>query len=113
VLDIVNQRDQINLNKLTQFMDDEDSAVRYWGAVGCLALGMKAKSAKEKLMALLKDAAPDVRIAAAEALGHLGYTKQALPAVSAMKNTKSSEKYVERVMEKTLTDLGLPYKPVQ
>jgi uncharacterized sulfatase len=52
---------------------DEDAAVRYWAALGFLMLGRDAvRSAHGDLTAALGDESPDVRIAAAEALGQYG-----------------------------------------
>jgi len=71
--------DRGSLERLMALFADEDSAVRYWGAVGCVRLGCDAAPAKEALIGLLDDEAPSVRIAAAEALCELGEEKQALP----------------------------------
>ncbi|PYK63404.1 MAG: hypothetical protein DME21_02985 [Verrucomicrobia bacterium] len=61
---------------------DNDSAVRYWAALGTLMRGEKGvQAAHEELAAALKDSSPYVRIAAAEALGRYGSAadqKQAL-----------------------------------
>lgn len=135
VVDVVNQRDAANLHRIQEYMNDPDSAVRYWGAVGCLALGQKAMMLKASLFKLLEDSAPDVRIVAAEALGHIGEEKKAIPvlkealahpnprvqlraanaidyldekarsALPAIKNV--TDKYVQRVMEKAYSDLGI------
>ena len=52
---------------------DTDSAVRYWSVLGLLMRGAEAvKAAHDDLVKALDDEAPDVRIAAAEALGHYG-----------------------------------------
>lgn len=61
------------LPQLKQAMADPDSAVRYWGALGILMRGKEAVSAaKTELTKALADAAPSVRIVAAEALGRFG-----------------------------------------
>jgi uncharacterized sulfatase len=50
-----------------------DSAVRYWGSLGILARGAPAVTAgADRLRQALADAAPMVRITAAEALGRFG-----------------------------------------
>jgi len=55
---------------LKQRFKDNDSAVRYWAALGMLMRGEKGvQAAHEELAASLKDSSPYVRIAAAEALG--------------------------------------------
>lgn len=76
--DIANQRDLNNIPKLKEMLNDKDSGVRYWGAVGCLALGEKAALTREVLANHLDDPSPDVRIAAAETLCMLGESKKAL-----------------------------------
>ena len=60
-------------------MKDEDSTVRYWGAVGCLVLGEKAAPVKEYLYDLLDDASPNVRLVAAETVCRLGHPDRGLP----------------------------------
>src|SRR5205814_3341100 len=53
-------------------LKDDDPAVRYWGATGCVVRGAKGKSAEETLLKALGDASPSVRVAAADALSRLG-----------------------------------------
>ncbi|WCJ58517.1 sulfatase-like hydrolase/transferase [Fontisphaera persica] len=61
------------LPALRQALRDQDSAVRYWGVMGILMRGAPAVTkAREDLNRALKDEAPCVRIAAAEALGKHG-----------------------------------------
>ena len=76
--DIANQRDPNNVSRLIDLLNDKDSAVRYWGAVGCLALGEGAAPAKKVLADRLDDPSPDVRVAAAETLCVLGQPGKAL-----------------------------------
>jgi len=66
---------------LTALLENEDAAVRYWAATGLLVLGPGAKSAEKPLQKALQDAAPNVRLAAAEALCQLGHGKDALPVI--------------------------------
>jgi uncharacterized sulfatase len=62
-----------HLSELKQALQDEDSAVRYWGAMGLLMRKQDGVSAaRELLRQALKDDSPNVRIAAAEALGRYG-----------------------------------------
>ncbi|MBI3280439.1 MAG: sulfatase-like hydrolase/transferase [Acidobacteria bacterium] len=68
--------------KLLQLLSDGDSAVRYWSAVGLTALGSGAKPAAEELRKALSDAAPAVRIAAAEALVVVGQAPEAIATLS-------------------------------
>lgn len=61
-----------NLDKLMEGISDEDPAVRYWVAYGCAILKKKAMSTESILLDLLNDPAPEVAIAASEALYWLG-----------------------------------------
>ncbi|MEM8955051.1 MAG: sulfatase-like hydrolase/transferase [Verrucomicrobiota bacterium] len=70
--DVALAKDPANLDTLVEFLDDEDSGVRYWGAVGCLLLGDDAKSAKNALHTRLDDDSHDTRIIAAWTLINLG-----------------------------------------
>ncbi len=76
--DIANSRDPGNLGLLLELLADEDSGLRFWGAVGCFALGREATGARETLQTRLQDDSPDVRVAAAESLCLLGDTEGAL-----------------------------------
>ena len=64
--------------RLAALLDDNDSGVRYWGAVGLSALGGVEKDALERA---LGDESPSVRIAAAEALLKSGDSKRAKKAI--------------------------------
>jgi len=81
--DLASRRDVRQLGALTELLRAEDSAVRWWGAVGLLALGTESAPAKAALLAALKDPSPDVRITAAETLAGLGALDQALPVLEA------------------------------
>jgi len=67
--------------KCVELLGDPDSAVRYWGAIGCLVLGDKAKPSEDRLVRALSDASPSVQVAAAQALAGLGRVDAALPAL--------------------------------
>ena len=61
------------LDKLQDALQDDDSAVRYWAAMGILMRGQGAVEAtRAKLHEALTDESPSVRIAAAGALGQYG-----------------------------------------
>jgi N-sulfoglucosamine sulfohydrolase len=66
------------LPDLITALDDPHPVIRYWAATGCVILQGQAGRAKAKLQARLKDEWPDVRIAAAEALGYHGEGDAAL-----------------------------------
>jgi arylsulfatase A-like enzyme len=81
-------REPAVLADLTAAMDDPHPVIRYWGALGCLVLQDRAAPAKAKLTALLEDDWGDIRVAAAEALGHLGETEAALDTLAAVLDSK-------------------------
>ena len=61
------------LPELMKALQDGDSAVRYWGALGILMRAEKGvKPAQDALRKALSDSSPSVRIIAAEALGRYG-----------------------------------------
>lgn len=68
-----------NFPELVSALDDEDSIVRYWAAIGIGNLSSVASSAKPKLISAIADEAPCVRIAAARALLKLESPELALP----------------------------------
>lgn len=78
---VASLRDVSKLDEIIGFLKDDNPTVRYWGANGCLILKSNAMPAKEALMETLNDEWPDVRIAAAEALCHLGAQNEATPAL--------------------------------
>ncbi|MDA2931157.1 sulfatase-like hydrolase/transferase, partial [Acidobacteria bacterium AH-259-O06] len=71
------------VSELQEAFRDEDSAVRYWAAMGILMRGKSAvDSAKSQLRRALSDTSPIVRVIAAQALGQYGSDadlKEALP----------------------------------
>ncbi|HID23136.1 MAG TPA: sulfatase, partial [Planctomycetaceae bacterium] len=68
VADLANQMSPTNLVPLAGLLKDNEPAVRYWAAVGLVALGPRAEPACDALQAAASDPAPNVRVAAAEAL---------------------------------------------
>jgi arylsulfatase A-like enzyme len=71
--DLATRRDAGDLKRLKELLRDDDSAVRYWGAIGILNRGDNAVSGShEELKAALKDESPYVRVAAGHALGKFG-----------------------------------------
>ncbi|HCC70919.1 MAG TPA: sulfatase [Bacteroidales bacterium] len=95
VADMAIKKDPGNLNSLIVKMSDPDPIIRYWAALGAVILRGKALDAREKLIDLIKDEYPEVRIAAAEALAYIG--EQEL-AVEVLKNElrfdENKDKYV-------------------
>ena len=80
---LANAADPANIPKLLALMKADDPAVRWWGAVGLVALGEKAAPATDALAKAIEDPAPNVRIAAADALCNLDRTDQAMPVLIA------------------------------
>ena len=66
-----------NYDLLLEYLQNENSSVRYWGATGLLLLEDKAKEAIPELIALLNDSSKDVVAVAAEALYKLGEIEMA------------------------------------
>jgi len=71
--------------KVLKAFGDEDSAVRYWGAMGLLMREADGVNAgRKELNKALGDEAPYVRIAAAEALGRYGTDEEAAKALAVL-----------------------------
>ena len=64
--------DPANMDKMLSYLNNQESAIRYWGATGLLILKEHALSAKENLKNALDDKSPSVVTVAAEALYNLG-----------------------------------------
>ena len=108
--DLANARDIANLPKLVELLQAADPAVRWWGAVGLVALGSKAAPAADAIAKATKDAAPNVRIAAAEALCHLGRHDEALPILVA--GLQHDSPYIRLRAMNVLDRLGEKARPV-
>ena len=67
-----------DFSPLEQALNDQDSVVRYWAAIGAGNMPDQAVAAQARLEELLGDEAPCVRNAAARALLKLGQTDLAL-----------------------------------
>ena len=79
--DAAAQRHPANLPKLMAWLDDPNECLRYWAALGCVMLRDKAAVAAEALAKRLDDASASVRVAAAEALVHVGRADKGLAAL--------------------------------
>ena len=73
---------QDKLTEMTECLDSNDAAVRYWGIVALAALGDKAEPAADALGAELADKRPNVRFAAAGVLCKLSRCDEALPVLA-------------------------------
>ena len=78
-----------SLGELQSMMKDKDSAIRYWGATGCIILGKDAAAAKSDLVRLCKDSCADVRSAASQALFMMGEVKTAASTLEAILSEKN------------------------
>ena len=78
--------------QLTALMEDDDSAVRYWGALGLLMRGSDTVNAQaDALRKTLADQSPYVRIVAAEALGRYGNEDDVAQALTVLKSAARPE----------------------
>lgn len=83
--DVASRHNPSDTPELITLMEDPDSAVRYWGTLGLLMRGAEAVSAHSAvLQKALMDDSPDVRIAAAQALGLYGDEAERAAALSTL-----------------------------
>ncbi|WP_439484183.1 sulfatase-like hydrolase/transferase [Cyclobacterium plantarum] len=75
---------------LAEMLDDEEAAIRYWGATGMLILGEDAGDAQEALRNALNDSSPNVKVVAAEAIYRLGFEEEGLQALYEVLETPNS-----------------------
>jgi N-sulfoglucosamine sulfohydrolase len=76
--DIATSRDPQHVNDLVAAANDPHPVIRYWAAVGFLVLRKSSSDAKTTVTRLLEDDSLDVRVAAAEAIAHLGDADKAV-----------------------------------
>ena len=79
--EIASEGDPDKVAEYKSFLNNDDSAIRYWGATGLLMIGERASEAKNDLLAVLNDESPNVVVVAAEALYHLGEKDMAIDAL--------------------------------
>ena len=70
--------DRNNLERLCELLQNDESIIRYWAAIGLLILKDDATSAIPQLKKVLDDPSPDVATVAAEALYYLGEKELAI-----------------------------------
>jgi arylsulfatase A-like enzyme len=101
---------------LTAALADADSAVRYWGVLGLSMRGADAvKGAHAELTNCLADASPDVRIAAAEALGRYGAPadlERVLPLLAQAADASKTDVLTAMAALNALTALGDKAAPI-
>ena len=61
-----------SLPDLMRGLADGEDSIRWWSAMGLAALGKESAPAREGLLRAAQDRSPEVRVAAAEALAHVG-----------------------------------------
>src|SRR5208283_2181261 len=104
------------LPDLKKALGDEDSAVRYWAALGILMRGKKGyEAAAAELGTALGDRSPLVRIVAAQALGQHGtddQLKRPLQLLVDLSNWEKNDVFVAMAALNALDALGDKAKPV-
>jgi uncharacterized sulfatase len=104
------------LAKLRDGLADDDSAVRYWAAMGLLMRGRRAaRRARQDLRTALQDESPTVRIIAARALGEYGNDadlKLALPVLEELAPPDKNGAYVSILDLNAIAALGEKATPL-
>jgi arylsulfatase A-like enzyme len=72
------------LPQLTDALASDDPVRRYWGAQGCIVLGVRAKPAEASLLKLLDDVHAANRISAAHALYQMGNREKTVAVLTAV-----------------------------
>ncbi len=85
-----------DVNALVRNLKSENSAIRYWGAVGMLIHRKNAASAVEELKTASNDETGSVATMAAETLFRMGLEKEALAAYLHIMNDRDSYNAVDR-----------------
>jgi arylsulfatase A-like enzyme len=111
VADTATRRDAANLGKLVEWMGDENECIRYWAVLGCVMLREKAATATQALSRRLNDDSGSVRVAAAEALCHIGQVQTGLPVLEECLS-KHKNPWVRLQAANALTNLGQNARPV-
>ena len=99
----------LGINGLIKALHDEDSIVRYWGAIGLGNLGMDASQAKTLLTKALNDPSGSVKIAAARALCRMNQPQKALSVLEKLLN--SDEEWVRLNAAIVLDNIGEMARP--
>ncbi|MEC9081991.1 MAG: HEAT repeat domain-containing protein, partial [Verrucomicrobiota bacterium] len=90
---IASRKGKKTTEKLNKLIHSNDSAVRYWAAMGYLIRGKSGvKKGQDALVAALADESPSVRIVAAEALGRYGKKAEAERAAKVLMKYADPEK---------------------
>jgi uncharacterized sulfatase len=106
---LANQMKAASTKRLTALMENKNAALRWWGALGLVALGKDAKPAEAALRKAMADDSPIVRVAAAEAIGNLGDHAAALPVLT--KALEHGAPFVRLAALNVLDRFGVKAKP--
>jgi arylsulfatase A-like enzyme len=109
--DLASRPNPSNAPALVKLLKDLDPAVRWWGATGLGALGRAAASTSGALQEALRDEAPWVRVAAADALCRIGPVEPALPVL--IKAVQDDNEWVRLAAVDALDHLGEKAKPAR
>ena len=86
-------RNPRNIGKLHAGLKEDNSAIRYWSALGIYMLGEPGvRESLEELRAHLTDASPSVEITVARALAHYGEAKDLDPALDVLIATPNGQR---------------------
>ena len=77
---IASLKEPENLDRLMQMLDNDESAIRYWGIQGMLMLGEDARPALEKIGEAAFDESWNVSVVGAEILYRMGMKAKAIKA---------------------------------
>lgn len=113
--DLASSLDASALPRLLAGLKDDDSAVRYWAALGFLMRGKDAVTGNKGVLQLaLKDPSPSVQIAAAEALGQFGGKDEldaSLKVLIERGQPKNNSHYISMAALNALDRLGEKARP--
>jgi uncharacterized sulfatase len=102
---------------LKRSLKDDDSAVRYWAALGLLVRGEPGvHAAHEELIGALGDASPYVRIVAAEALARFGDPsdlQRGLPVLSGLADWSKNNVFTVMASLNAINELGSKAMPLR
>lgn len=100
----------VSITVIQSNLNNQDSGVRYWGAIAALALQDKAKPLQNDLETCLNDSSPSVQIAAAEALCAIDEVEKALPVLERI--VDDDRPWVALYAARTIQLIGTKAKPL-
>ncbi len=108
--ELASRSDGNAVKALVEYMQDADSAVRYWGTLGFLVRGATAVPPGHKaLVSALEDASPYVRIVAAEVLARYGEPadrERALAILAPLANCQKNDVFVAMAALNAVASVG-------